>query len=151
MREDLILSMKPDIEDYSLENGYVVAREFLERAARGGNGRGLPCTALYAISDALAIGAQKALAEAGIDVPGEVSLAGFDGVEIGKYVTPSLTTIKQPVEKMALETIHILFDIIEGKSAHQHRVFAGELTVRASTRDIRHTAQNGISKKGGIV
>lgn len=151
VREDLILSMKPDIEDYSLENGYAVAKEFLERAARVGNGRRLPCTALYAISDALAIGAQKALAEAGIDVPGEVSLAGFDGVEIGKYVTPSLTTIKQPVEKMALETIHILFDIIEGKSAHQHRVFAGELTVRASTRDIRHTAQNGISKKGGIV
>ena len=127
MREDLILSMKPDIEELLFGKRLCGGqRVFGKSGQRGEWERASLVPPCMPISDALAIGAQKALAEAGIDVPGEVSLAGFDGVEIGKYVTPSLTTIKQPVEKMALETIHILFDIIEGTSAHQHRVFAGD-------------------------
>ena len=46
----------------------------------------IPCTAIFAISDMLAIGAGKALSDAGYKVPEDISLAGFDGVEIGKYV-----------------------------------------------------------------
>lgn len=126
VRDELILAMKPDIEDYSLENGYAVTREFLEKQ--------LPCTAIYAISDILAIGAGKALAEAGLKVPDDISLAGFDGVEIGKYITPSLTTIKQPVEEMAKETTKILFDVIAQQAGHQHKIFDGELVVRESTK-----------------
>lgn len=125
LREELILTMKPEIEDYSLENGYAVTKEFLHKK--------LSCTAIYAISDILAIGAGKALAEAGLRVPEDISLAGFDGVEIGKYINPSLTTIKQPVEKMAQETTDILFDVIAKQAGHQHRVFDGELVVREST------------------
>ena len=59
--------------------------------------------------------------------------AGFDGVEIGKYVIPSLTTLKQPVDSMARETARILFDIIGKKAKHQHCVFDGELVIRDST------------------
>lgn len=125
VKEELILPMRPDIEDYSLENGYAVAKDFLEK--------GIPCTAIYAISDILAIGAGRALSEAGRKVPEDISLAGFDGVRMGKYLTPSLTTLKQPVEEMALETINILFDVIGSKSKHQHRIFDGELVVREST------------------
>lgn len=128
VREELILTMKEGIEQYSLENGYEVAKEFLEKK--------IPCTAIYAISDILAIGAGRALWEAGLRVPEDISLAGFDGVTIGKYVTPALTTLKQPVEKMALETTAILFDLIAGKAGQQNKVFDGELIIRESTKSV---------------
>lgn len=127
VREELILEMKPEIEDYSLENGYVVTKEFLAKK--------IPCTAIYAISDIMAIGAGKALAEEGFKIPDDISLAGFDGVKIGKYITPSLTTLKQPTDKMAKETTKILFDMISKKVKYQHKVFEGELIVRESTKE----------------
>lgn len=126
VREEMILPMKVGIPDYSLENGYTVAREFLEKK--------LPCTAIYAISDILAIGAARALSEAGYRVPQDISLAGFDGLEIGQYITPALTTIRQPVEAIGRETARILFDIIGKKARHQHCIFDGELVVRESTK-----------------
>lgn len=134
LREELILFMKSGIEEYSLENGYVVTKEFLKKNRQGSaNGkRAVSCTAIYAISDIMAIGAQRALAEAGWKVPEDISLVGFDGVKIGEYVTPSLTTLKQPMEEMALETVSILFDVIENQAEHQHKVFAGELVLRES-------------------
>ena len=61
VREELILPMRSDLEDYSLENGYMVTKEFLEKQ--------IPCTAIFAISDMLAIGAGKALSDAGYKVP----------------------------------------------------------------------------------
>lgn len=125
VREELILAMSPDAEYYSLENGYVVTKEFLKK--------GISCTAIYAISDILAIGAGRALSEAGLRVPEDISLAGFDGVNMGQYITPSLTTLKQPVEEMAYEATGLLFDVIAGKAEHQHKVFDGELVVREST------------------
>lgn len=126
VRDEMILTMKPEIADYSLENGYVVMKEFLEK--------GIPCSAVFAISDILAIGAGKAISEAGLRVPEDISLAGFDGVEIGKYVIPSLTTLKQPVDSIARETTRILFNIIADKAKHQHCVFDGELVIRESTK-----------------
>lgn len=129
VREELILYMNPEIEDYSLENGYAVAKEFLQKK--------IPCTAIYAISDIMAIGAGRALAEAGFKVPEDISLAGFDGVEIGKYITPSLTTLKQPVGVMAKATTKILFDVIDKKNEHCHKTFEGELLVRESTRELK--------------
>lgn len=128
VKDELILTMKRNLEDYSLENGYVVMKEFLEKK--------IECSAVYAISDTLAIGAGKAIAEAGLKVPEDISLTGFDGVTIGKYITPSLTTLKQPVEEMALETTNILFDVIVNKASHQHKIFDGELVVRESARAI---------------
>jgi len=129
LREELILTMREDIEEYSPENGYMVMKEFLKKQ--------LSCTAVFAISDILAIGAGKAIAEAGLQVPEDISLAGFDGVEIGKYLVPALTTIKQPVDSIARETSRILFDIIDNKAGHQHCVFDGELVVRESVGDCR--------------
>ena len=128
VREELMLATRPDIKDFSLENGYAVTKDFLQKK--------IECTAIYAISDILAIGAGKALAEEGLRVPEDMSLAGFDGVNIGGYVNPSLTTIKQPGEKIAQETMKLLFDMILKKAECQHKIFDGELVVRGSTRCI---------------
>ena len=126
--EKLIYSMRDDIEYYSMKNGYAVAKEMLES--------GQKFSAIYAISDSLAIGACKAVLEKGMKIPENYSIAGFDGIEMGDYYNPSITTIKQPVEDMARATVKLLFDILGGRKKHEHQVFAGELIVRESTKSV---------------
>ena len=126
--EKLIYSMRDDIEYYSMKNGYAVAKEMLES--------GQKFSAIYAISDSLAIGACKAVLEKGKKIPENYSIAGFDGIEMGDYYNPSITTIKQPVEDMARATVKLLFDILGGRKKHEHQVFAGELIVRESTKRV---------------
>lgn len=126
VREELMLATKPQIKDFSLENGYAVAKEFLEKK--------LPCTAMFVISDIMAIGAGKAIDEAGLRVPDDIALAGFDGVKIGAYMTPSLTTIRQPGVQIAHKTMELLFDLIKKKDSCQHIVFDAELIERDSTK-----------------
>ena len=123
--EDLICSMKDDIEWYSMQNGYAVTIELLERRS--------DVTAIFAISDVIAMGACRAIRDKGKKVPQDIAVAGYDGIDMGKYYTPSITTIKQPVNEIARETILLLFDIISGKKEHQHKVFDAELLVREST------------------
>ncbi len=129
--EDLICSLHAgeEVEQFSMENGYVVTKELLAR--------GTKFTALYAISDTLAIGAMRALHEQGIRIPEDVSVAGYDGLPLGDYVTPRLTTLRQPTGLMARETASLLFGILSGQKNHQHLVYPGELIIRESTRAIR--------------
>lgn len=126
--EDLIRFMKDDIESYSIQNGYAVTRDLLKSKE--------DFTAIYAICDSLAIGACKAIFDAGKRVPEDYSVAGFDGLDIAYYYNPSITTIRQPVEEMAEESIRILFDVILGKAPAQHRIFKGELIVGQSTMPV---------------
>ncbi len=125
VQEDLIAYMREDLEDYSYENGYEVAKELLARKTS--------FTAIYVISDVMAVGAARALAEAGKKIPADYALAGFDGIDIGKYYLPSITTIKQPVKEMALEAAKILFEVIMEEAPHRHITFPGELLIREST------------------
>ena len=127
-RQELIRPMKDTLEPYSMENGYQVTKELLES--------GEEFTALYVISDMMAVGALRAIHEAGKKVPEDYSLAGYDGIELGRYITPTITTINQPIEEMAKETIGLLFDILAGKKQHQHKVFPGKIVVRESTKKI---------------
>ena len=125
VNQELIRTVIEDIEHYSMENGYLTTRKLLEDK--------VPFTAIYATSDSLAVGACRALKEAGLRIPEDVSVAGFDGIDLGKYYSPSITTMKQPVEDMAYTTIKLLFDIIAGQKTHEHIVFETELIEREST------------------
>ena len=127
-KQELIRPMKDTLEPYSMENGYQVTKELLESEAE--------FTALYVISDMMAVGALRAIHEAGKKVPDDYSLAGYDGIELGRYITPTITTINQPIDEMAKETIGLLFDILAGKKQHQHKVFPGKIVVRESTKKI---------------
>ncbi|NLK21840.1 MAG: LacI family transcriptional regulator [Epulopiscium sp.] len=122
----LVRIMKEGIESYSMENGYLVTKELLEFNEE--------FTAIYAVSDSMAIGACKAIFEAGKRIPEDYSVAGFDGLDISFYYQPSITTIRQPVEEMAEETIKILFDLINEKETYSHKIFSGELLIRDSTK-----------------
>lgn len=124
-KEQLIRKISDVTDTYSMENGYQVTKQLIES--------GEHFTAIYAIADSLAIGALRALADAGLKVPEDVSVAGYDGIELGDYFMPRLTTLRQPVEEMARETIKLLFHIISGKEGHQHIVYPGELLVKEST------------------
>ena len=93
-------------------------------------------TAIFAISDSLAIGAVRALIDAGKRVPMDISVAGFDGTEMAAYYNPSITTIRQPAETMAKETIKLLFDSIKKKTNVQQLIFEGELVPGESVKKL---------------
>lgn len=126
--ESLVVRMKKNLQTYSMENGYEVTKELLNS--------GKEFTCIYAISDTLAIGACRAIFDAGKSIPWDYSVAGFDGLDIAAYYQPSVTTICQPREEMAEKTIHILFDLIKKRNVETNQVFQAKLVEGESTRKI---------------
>lgn len=115
----LIKYMHEELGTYTMENGYAMTRELLEA--------GEDFTALFAISDRMAVGACKAIFDSGKKIPEDYSVAGFDGLDFAQYYHPSITTIRQPMEEMAEATIRTLFEMIRQKTKNKHIVFDGEL------------------------
>ena len=126
--EKLCVYMREDLESYSMENGYASMKSALER--------GLDFTAVYAISDSVAIGACRAIFDAGKRVPEDYSVAGFDGLDIANYYNPTLTTMRQPVEEMAYAASKLLFRLIRQEGKPKRQVFPAELVVGTSTRRV---------------
>ena len=126
--QSLVCQTKEELSHFSVENGYLSTKKLLES--------GEAFTALYAVADTLAIGARRALYEAGLQVPQDISLAGFDGIDMSVYSVPSLTTIRQPVQEMAKDTTRLLFDIIAKRAVHQHIIYEAELLIGESTAKV---------------
>ena len=72
-------------------------------------------TAVYAAGDMMAIGAMRAIQEAGLRVPVDISIVGFDDIELAQYVTPSLTTIKQDAQTIGQQAADLLLKQIDNK------------------------------------
>jgi alanine racemase len=96
---------------------------------------GLRPTAILAMSDVIAIGAMRALRELGLDVPGDVSVVGFDDIDLATYVDPALTTVHQPIDRKGEEAVRVLVAVIErpGATNVEHRRLETRLVVRDST------------------
>ena len=90
---------------FAMEGGYGAMLDLLKR------NRNL--TAVYAMSDVMAIGAIRAIQDFGLRVPEDISVIGYDGIDLGQYVVPRLTTIKQPGEEIAKRCVEILLSCIE--------------------------------------
>jgi LacI family transcriptional regulator len=88
-------------------------------------------TALVALNDPMAIGALAVLAERGIAVPDEVSVAGFDDIPISRDVTPALTTVHVPMAELGARALTLTLGEEHGDLRVEH--FACEVVVRAST------------------
>ena len=89
--------------------------------------------AVFAASDMMALGALRALREAGLRVPHDVALVGFDDVPQAARVEPPLTTVRQPIHRLGSTTVDFLLDLIEHPNASPRRiVLPTELVVRAS-------------------
>lgn len=127
--EQLICYVQEEVDHFSMENGYLTAKNLLKSEEY--------ITAIYAASDALAIGVCRAVLESGKRIPEDISVAGYDGIELGEYYNPKLTTIKQPVEEMAKKTIRVLLDVIAGREEHQQIIFPAQLVERESTAAVR--------------
>jgi DNA-binding LacI/PurR family transcriptional regulator len=112
----------------SPETGYLATKRLLERLE--------PFTALFTFNDVSAIGAIRALREAGLGVPEDVSVVGFDDIPAAAYNHPALTTIKQPLREMGrLAAEHLLKRISNGAQAEfpEEVMVEPELIVRQST------------------
>lgn len=111
--------------DYQIEGGYIACKELLND--------NIPFTALFAFNDYMALGAMKALIEAGIRVPEQVSIAGIDNNLFSAYASPGLTTIELPIETMTRQAIALAIDLTNNNenSARQHQ-FRGKLIQRES-------------------
>ena len=106
-------------------------------------------TALFAFNDVSAIGAIRAFREAGLRVPEDVSVVGFDDVQSAAYQNPALTTVRQPLQRMGtLAATQVLEQISSGQlPAVQQIVVSPELVVRESTRPPR---ASGVAAKKPI-
>ncbi len=128
VNENLIRHTEDNGSIQIIENGYKLMKSLLASNEE--------FTAVYCISDSMAIGASKAILDSGKRIPEDYSVVGFDGLDMTYYYNPSITTIRQPVEDMARETTKILFDLIIKKTKNRHKVFEGELIERDSTLDL---------------
>jgi len=126
----------PDLREPNagFEGGVKATEEFLRRKR--------PFTAIMAFDDMTALGCIRALARAGIKVPEQCSIIGFDDVAPAAFSTPALTTIRQPMEAMGATAVQIVVDSIRAAverregNAVVHRKVAPELVVRESTRQL---------------
>ena len=89
-------------------------------------------TAIFAFSDVMAIGAIRALWEAGKRVPEDVSVMGLDGLVLGKYLVPQLSTIRQDFQTIALRSVAILLDAIEDGLSARHETVPFQVQRRES-------------------
>ena len=93
-----------------------------------------PFTALLAYNDISAIGAIRAFEEAGLKVPDDISVIGFDDVPAAAFNHPSLTTVRQPLHRMGEIAVEVLIARIEDKGIGQREVAVQpEIVVREST------------------
>jgi LacI family repressor for deo operon, udp, cdd, tsx, nupC, and nupG len=119
------------VTSFVAEGAYTMASGY--EAVAKHEGRPLP-TAILCFNDEMALGAIKRLVEGGHRVPEDVSVAGFDDIELGRYVTPGLTTVSQPADEMGRTAMRLFWGILSGEEAHDARVvLPTELIVRGST------------------
>jgi DNA-binding LacI/PurR family transcriptional regulator len=72
--------------------------------------------AVFAFNDMMAIGAYKAAQERGLEIGKDISIIGYDNLELSKYITPTLTTVNQPSYELGLKAAGLLIDHLENKS-----------------------------------
>ena len=93
-----------------------------------------PPSAVFVCNDLMAIGALRAAHESGVHVPDELSIVGFDDIELSAYTSPPLTTVAQPKERIGALAVDMLLERVSGKRRDARKVvLQPELRVRAST------------------
>ena len=99
---------------FTISDGYYGMRRMMKKMP--------DVTAVFAMADIMAIGAIRAIQDAGLRVPEDISVIGFDGLDIGNYTVPRLTTIRQHSEKIASRSVEILLHNIDGGAKAVHEI-----------------------------
>jgi len=115
------------IGDWSFQSGLEAAQRFLSLP--------VPPTAIFACNDMMAIGAMSYLQKAGVKVPDDISVMGFDNITLAGFSAPPLTTIATPILQLGQQLCQMLLDRINGQlpAVAQRIMIGGELLVRDST------------------
>lgn len=126
------ISFDPDCDysnsRFSYADGYRAAKELMT------NGRAY--TAIFCMADVMAMGAIRALTDSGLRVPEDVSVVGFDGLPIGEFIVPRLSTVSQSVEILAQRGVELLRGNIEGKVLCVHETVPAQIQWKESTREL---------------
>jgi len=123
---------------FAIDERLIVEGDYTEPSGSMGVQRLLPAspTAIFAASDMMAIGALKALREAGLRVPEDIALVGFDDVSMASAVVPALTTVRQPISRMGSMATEILLGMLNSSNGAlippQKVILPTELVVRYS-------------------
>ncbi|WP_367345337.1 LacI family DNA-binding transcriptional regulator [Stenotrophomonas bentonitica] len=110
--------------DFSVESGHAAAHALLDGARP---------TAIFCFSDQMALGALAACRERGVRVPEDLSIVGFDDLASSSYLSPPLTTIRQPMREIGVRAVKLLLAIIEGVDVPLQQTLDFSLMVRGST------------------
>ena len=109
--------------DFSENSGYLAMQRLLP----------LKPEAVFAQSDIMAVGAARAVEEAGLKVPGDVALVGFDDIPVASLTKIKLTTVRQPITRFGIKAVELLIDLIEkGTEPARRLILDTELIVRES-------------------
>lgn len=126
------LDIKPEwmLEgDYSSSAGYDMTRSLLEKGE---------VTAILAGNDLMAFGALRAAAEMGVSVPQQLSVLGFDGIDMGQYVYPALTSVGYPIRELGETAASVLLERLANPAGETREVvLPPQLVMRASTGPVR--------------
>ncbi|WP_366936892.1 substrate-binding domain-containing protein [uncultured Clostridium sp.] len=117
------------IGNYSSEGAYNATKKLLNKHRE--------ITAIFAISDFMAVGCAKAISDMGLVVGKDISIIGFDGMDVSKFYVPSITTTVQPKEEMAKVSINLLFKLINNEESHKHILLNTYLVKRQSCNEIK--------------
>jgi len=116
--------------DFDPQSGFACMQTLLDS--------GKEFTAVFVASDNVAMGAKSALREAGLRIPEDVSIIGFDDIPWARYSDPPLTTIRLPAQELAVGACLMLLDLMRGSEPEkQHKVLETELIVRKSCRKLQ--------------
>lgn len=112
--------------DFSSQSGYDCMKALLEENA--------DITGVFVASDSVAFGAMAAIRDAGLRIPEDISIVGFDDIPMASYVTPGLTTIQLPAKEIAEQSCHLLMQLMQGDFCQERIVtLPTQLIVRQST------------------
>jgi DNA-binding LacI/PurR family transcriptional regulator len=128
---DGVRVVTPANDQWDYQAGYLAMRRVLSESTRP--------TAIFAAGDQMAIGAYRAIAEAGLKVPGDISVIGFDDIPVAEFASPPLTTVRQPLNEIAGSAFNLLLELLDRRRepATAQIVLQPHLVARDSTRRLK--------------
>ncbi len=122
--------------DFSIDSGFRLTMEKLSQNPDRPDG--LPFTGIFTANDLMAIGALRALKKAGIAIPDQVEVIGFDDIELATLIDPPLSTVSQPALEMGSRSAAMLLQLMSGKRLRQKNItLKTELVLRGTTRGLK--------------
>ena len=113
---------------FSFESSYKAMKRLLEKE--------LPISAVFAMSDTMAVGAIRAICDAGKKVPEDISVMGFDGISLAEFYNPKIATIRQGYKELAARSTKVLLDMIDLGESASHEIIPFQLVEGESVKKI---------------